>query len=465
MISSPPALALLVAALARYAFEIPAQQVGTNTKEVHPPLISSRCSKTNGCVPEATSIVLDANWRWLHQVGDSKSCYSGNQWDPTLCSSPKACAQNCALEGAGYQGTYGITTSGEELKLNLVTRDQYGTNVGSRVYLLDAEGSKYKQFKLLNQEFTLDLDVSNLPCGLNGALYFVQMDTDGGSSRFPSNQAGASYGTGYCDAQCPHDIKFINGEANSLEWGLATSQNEGGGKYGACCAELDIWEANSMSNAFTSHPCLSEGLLRCSSPEECGSGEGHRYKGVCDKDGCDFNPFRMGNTTFYGPGPHFTIDTTRTFTIVTQFITSDGTATGDLVEIRRLFKQDDRIVAMPQSNWSNLDNVNSITDSMCDNSKAFFNDPNDHAAKGGLLRMGKQLANGMTLVMSLWSDHAAYCLWLDSSFPAEADSTRPGVKRGSCPTSGGRPAEVEFQHPDANVKFMNIRVGDIGSTY
>ena len=70
-------------------------------------------------------------------------------------------------------------------------------------------------FKLLNQEFTFDVDVSNLPCGLNGALYLAQMDADGGMSRYSGNKAGAKYGTGYCDAQCPHDIKFINGEVSS----------------------------------------------------------------------------------------------------------------------------------------------------------------------------------------------------------------------------------------------------------
>ena len=28
-------------------------------------------------------------------------------------------------------------------------------------------------FQLLNREFTYDVDVSSLDCGLNGALYFV----------------------------------------------------------------------------------------------------------------------------------------------------------------------------------------------------------------------------------------------------------------------------------------------------
>ena len=82
----------------------------------------------------------------------------------------------------------------------------------SRVYLMDASDSKYEMFKLKNQEFTFDIDMSKLPCGLNGALYFVEMDADGGLSRFSGNKAGAKYGTGYCDTQCPHDIKFINGQ-------------------------------------------------------------------------------------------------------------------------------------------------------------------------------------------------------------------------------------------------------------
>ena len=54
--------------------------------------------------------------------------------------------------------------------------------------------------------------MSNLPCGLNGAVYFVEMDADGGMAKYTTNKAGAKYGTGYCDTQCPHDIKFINGE-------------------------------------------------------------------------------------------------------------------------------------------------------------------------------------------------------------------------------------------------------------
>ncbi len=94
-------------------------------------------------------------------------------------------------------------------------------------------------------------DVSCLPasranaipsCGLNGALYFVAMDEDGGMAKYSGNKAGAKYGTGYCDAQCPRDLKFINGEANASGWTESSNdQNAGVGQYGSCCTEMDIW--------------------------------------------------------------------------------------------------------------------------------------------------------------------------------------------------------------------------------
>lgn len=54
--------------------------------------------------------------------------------------------------------------------------------VGTHVYMLEPSGKKYKQFQLLNQEFTFDVDMSSLPCGSNDALYFSKMDADGGTS-------------------------------------------------------------------------------------------------------------------------------------------------------------------------------------------------------------------------------------------------------------------------------------------
>ena len=73
---------------------------------------------------------------------------------------------------------------------------------------------EYRMFKLKNSGFSFDFDVSKLPCGLNGALCFIEMPADGGSEAFPTNTAGARYVTASCDAQCPQDKKLINGQGN-----------------------------------------------------------------------------------------------------------------------------------------------------------------------------------------------------------------------------------------------------------
>jgi cellulose 1,4-beta-cellobiosidase len=187
-----------------------AQQVGTLTTENHPALPIQSCS-ASGCSSVATTVTLDANWRWLHATSGATNCYTGNAFNDSYCPDGKTCAQNCAVDGADYTGTYGVTATGNALNLKFVTKGPYSSNIGSRLYLMASE-SKYYMFKLLNKEFTFDVDVSNLPCGFNGALYLVEMEEDGGLSKYPTNKAGAKYGTGYCDTQCPHDIKFINGE-------------------------------------------------------------------------------------------------------------------------------------------------------------------------------------------------------------------------------------------------------------
>jgi cellulose 1,4-beta-cellobiosidase len=314
-------------------------------------------------------------------------------------------------------------------------------------------------FKLKNKEFTFDVDATTLPCGLNGALYFVAMDPDGGMQRFPTNKAGAAYGTGYCDAQCPHDIKFISGEANILGWNDTTAM----GSYGSCCTEMDIWEANTISNAYTPHPCKTKGAERCEDPVTCGDGD-NRYKGVCDKDGCDLNPFRMGQTSNYGPGSNFEIDSTKVLTVVTSFVTADNTDSGDLVDIRRKYIQNGRVIQSVSFNIAGQ-TFDSVSDDFCAAQKTATGDTDDFAAKGALKAMGDNMENGMVLVMSLWDDSAAHMLWLDAtSFPADAPASQFGVPRGTCPTTSGVPAQVRAQYPNAYVTYSNIRFGDIGST-
>lgn len=438
------------------------QQIGTLTPETHPPLSYSQCTTGGGCQTKQGSVTLDSNWRWTHSVGGSTNCYTGDAWDPSLCPDPVTCAQKCALEGADYPGTYGITASGNSLKLGFVTKGPYSTNIGSRVYLLEGE-NQYLMFKLKNQEFTFDVDVSQMPCGLNGALYFVQMDADGGASKYPNNKAGAAYGTGYCDAQCPHDLKFINGEANTINWTPSPNNpNTGTGQYGTCCNEMDVWEANSMATAFTPHVCTVQGQTRCSGTQ-CGDDPNNRYGGLCDKDGCDFNSYRMGDQTFFGVGK--TVDSSKPFTVVTQWVTADNTSTGALTEIRRLYVQDGKVIQNSQAKFPNFKGYDSVSDDFCNAQKTLFGDKNAFEANGGMKSMGTAVENGVVLVLSLWDDYAARMLWLDSDYPVNASTSTPGVARGACPTTSGVPTQVESQYPNAYVQYSNIRYGDIGSTY
>ncbi|CAK4617528.1 unnamed protein product [Aphanomyces euteiches] len=382
------ALTIASLALALVAFS-DAQQIGTQTAEVHPVLTTQKCSATGGCTSEQSKVVADANYRWVHNVGGSTSCQYNGQWNSAICPDAATCAKNCALEGYGYASA-GVTTSGSTLNVQL----------NNRLYILQDDNT-YKYYKLLNQEFTFDVDVSNVPCGGNAALYFVPMAQDGG--KVGNNKAGAAYGTGYCDAQCPGGINFINGQAN-----LANQ--------GQCCAEMDIWEANKFANAFTPHPCTIDNVYTCSNSQQCNS---------CDKGGCGVNPWAIGNRTFYGPGYNFAVDTSKPFSVVTQFITDDNTANGNLVQVNRFFVQNGKNIPSPQQITNSFCNQNSVS-----------------ASNGGLKAMGRALKTGMALAISVWTGDMS---WLDAG------------SNGPCPTS---PPTVT----SASYSMTNIRVGDIGST-
>jgi cellulose 1,4-beta-cellobiosidase len=135
---------------------------------------------------------------------------------------------------------------------------------------------------------------------------------------------------------------------------------------------MDIWEANSAATAFTPHPCNIAGTYACTGGL-CGAGTYHD-EGVCDEEGCDFNPHRMGNETFYGS--NLIVDTTKPFTVVTQFITSDGTAAGTLSQINRLYVQNGVVIQNSNVTIPGIIPVNDITDQYCTSQKAAFDSTN-----------------------------------------------------------------------------------------
>lgn len=79
-------------------------------------------------------------------------------------------------------------------------------------------------------------------------------------------------------------------QANVEGWEPSDNdKNAGVGGDGSCCAEMDIWEANSISTAFTPHPCDDPGQAMCQGDKCGGTYSDSRYAGTCDPDGCDFN--------------------------------------------------------------------------------------------------------------------------------------------------------------------------------
>ncbi|KAI1335218.1 glycoside hydrolase family 7 protein [Xylariaceae sp. FL0016] len=444
------------------AIQTAAQGIGT--ADSHPSFPTQKCTNAGGCVTQQTSLVLDAGFRELRS-SDGTSCGGGGAGaaalNATLCPDGATCAHNCVLDGADYAGS-GVAANGSSVTLSqYMVRNGSVASVSPKVYLLDAKappnatvatgaggkkrrspasrrqqrdvsgeehsgdgGDKYALLYLKNQEISFDVDVSKLPCGMNGALYLAEMNATGARSAL--NPAGAAYGTGYCDSQCPV-LPFLNGVANT-------------DARGACCTEMDLWEANSLANAFTGHTCTKDGVYGCKDGE-CGS------LGVCDKSGCGYNTYSLGNKTFYGPSRNNTIDTTRPFTVTTQFLTQYGKPDNILNEIRRVYTQDGRVIENAAINSSYYAPGNSIIMAHCQAYSSTFEN------LGGLKQMGRALDRGMVLVMSLWNDKRQFMNWLDSG------------DAGPCSRTEGDPKVIMERSQDTRVVFGNVRWGDVGTTY
>ena len=110
-----------------------AQGKDAQNKEDAPSLNFYTCTKASGCSHKPKKVVMDQNWRWIHNKGGYTNCYDGSSWNTTYCNeNPLKCAQQCVLDGADYRGVYGVYTdnSNEDLTLKF----KVNNNVGSRLY-------------------------------------------------------------------------------------------------------------------------------------------------------------------------------------------------------------------------------------------------------------------------------------------------------------------------------------------
>ena len=389
-----------------------AAQTPGKTPEVHPKLTTWKCTNKGGCKSQNSALVLDSASHPIAQKNNATlGCGNwGSAADKTACPDEATCAKNCIMEGVSNYADYGVTTKADSIFMKM-----YGKNgvASPRIYLLAEGEKKYEMLKLTGNEFTFDVDVSKLPCGMNGALYLSEMEEKGGQSKL--NPGGAAYGTGYCDAQC-----FVTPWVN----GLGNIKGEG-----VCCNELDIWEANKRATQLAPHTCSKPGLYRCTGAECTATG-------VCDKNGCGNNPYH-NEKDYYGPG--LKVDTSKPFTVVTQFPAKNGV----LQEVIRKYVQNGKVIENAAINVTGP-----INDAYCAKNGA------DTFMKLGAMKgMGESMSRGMVLAMSIWWDEGGFMNWLDSG------------SSGPCSATEGDPKVITTIEKDPAVVFSQIKWGEIGSTF
>ena len=176
---------------------------------------------------------------------------------------------------------------------------------GGRVYLGNSETisiNSYYQMNLLGKRLKFDVDLSQVGCNCNGALYLVQMPAYN-SGQQPQPGEGGDY---YCDA------------------------NQVGGTY---CPEMDVMESNKFAMASTAHTC---------------DYHAPHYYSNCDRGGCGTNVLDAHGNEF---GPGKTIDTNRPFTLSVAFITGND---GKLSTINNYFWQDGKTIQFNSCNSNYL---------------------------------------------------------------------------------------------------------------
>ena len=182
-----------------------------------------------------------------------------------------------------------------------------GSNItlsrGGRVYLGDSNSdnitpTSYYNMPLLGKRLTMNVDLSNVGCNCNGALYFVVMP-------------------GYNSAQQPEPGK--NGE-------YYCDANQVGGTY---CPEMDVIESNKYAMASTAHTC---------------DYHAPHYYASCDRGGCGTNVL---DADINGFGPGKKINTDIPFTLAVTFITGGN---GRLSTINNYFYQEGRTLQFNSCN-------------------------------------------------------------------------------------------------------------------
>ncbi len=114
---------------------------------------------------------------------------------------------NFIVDAGADPASRGVEIRDNYIKLNFIH--------SPRIYMLDKTSRKYQMFNMNGKKLSFDVELENMPCDYNLALYFSEMKQNN------------NIGSGYCDAQ----------------------------GQGYACSEMDIFEGNVVATHLTSHPC------------------------------------------------------------------------------------------------------------------------------------------------------------------------------------------------------------------
>lgn len=240
----------------------------------------------------------------------------------------------------------------------------------------------------------------------------------------------------------------------------STDDAESGiGLRGSCCPQVEVFTGNSVSSSFGLHPCSLISQTQCLG-DFCGGIDSPisvAKRSACDDDGCAFNSYRLGDSGYYGIGGKG-VDTGKPFTVVTQFITTDGTDSGLLQEIKRFYIQNETKIPNSSSKIEGLSG-DSITSTFCTKQKEAFEEGNMFDKFGGMAKMTEALKRGLVMSLGVWDDRRNGMLWLDGKL-----GEGKGAERGTCPTPALNPQDLVAQSGSASARFGKIRLGNIGRT-
>jgi len=319
-----------------------------------------------------------ATMSWLDKevCSMNETCSSVNSGMATISNMKVTSACQSELKVRGVQGNSFATgfngnTSGDHLVL------QHNSGYSIMETCEDWNPNYFRLFQLLGKTLSFNVDLSQVGCACNIALYLIHGPARDWSGN-PSQGA------------CPKSPYYCDANRVCGQW----------------CPEVDVMEANNHAFQTTPHRC------------DEASATGHYSN--CDRKGCRQSARSLGNKA-YGPGPQFTIDTSKPFTVQTTFRGTMHSKTPHFTGLTTRLQQAANELVMQHTGCS----------------------------KGYLETMARAMAEGMSLRITYWGDDAKTMSWLDQPHcPATTSCT--GGNAGRAVISAIRVSNGLVEEPKAD---------------